>query len=183
MTDVLDRIDDDTALRNDARSKLKIIDCDIHPSLRSREALFPFLETRWQERLRTYGPHSRTPFTSTTPYPRIAPLIARRDAWPPTSGATGSNLAFMQKQHLDPYNVEFGLLQVLDLSIFSQVNLELGAALQTAINEWQYEQFQRPDPRLRASVVVGQDDPVSAVKEIERCAALGRHAQVNISPR
>ena len=59
----------------------------------------------------------------------------------------------------------------------------LGTALQTAINEWQYEAFQRPDPRLRASIVVGQDDPVSAVKEIERCAALGRHAQVNISPR
>ena len=183
MTDVLDRMDDDTAQRSDARSKLKIIDCDIHPSLRSREDLFPFLEKRWQEHLKTYGGHIRTPFTSTTPYPRIAPLISRRDAWPPTGGPPGSDLAFMQKQHLDPYNVEFGLLQVLDLSIVSQVNLELGAALQYAINEWQYESFQRPDPRLRASIIVGQDDPQPAVKEIERCAALGRHAQVNISPR
>jgi len=183
MTDVLDRMDDDTSLRNDARSKLKIIDCDIHPSLRSREDLFPFLEKRWQDHLRTYGAHIRNPFTSTTPYPRIAPLISRRDAWPPTGGPPGSSLPFMQQQHLDPYNIEFGLLQVLDLSIFSQVNLELGAALQTAINEWQYECFQRPDPRLRASIIVGQDDPVTGVKEIERCAALGRHAQVNISPR
>jgi len=61
MTDVLDRMDDDTSLRNDARSKLKIIDCDIHPSLRSREDLFPFLEKRWQDHLRTYGAHIRNP--------------------------------------------------------------------------------------------------------------------------
>ena len=85
----------------------------------------------------------------------LAPLISRRDAWPPTGGPPGSDLAFMQKQHLDPYNVEFGLLQVLDLGIASQVNLEFGAALQHAINEWQYE-FSRPDPRLKASIIVGR---------------------------
>src|SRR3974390_1569158 len=154
MTDVLDRMDDDTALRSDARSKLKIIDCDIHPSVHSREDLLPFLEKRWQDHLATYGAHLRNPFTSTTPYPRIAPLISRRDAWPPTGGPPGSSLAFMQKQHLDPYNVEFGLLQVLDFFVPSQVNLEFGAALQRAINEWQYEFFQRPDPRPRAAILV-----------------------------
>ena len=53
----------------------------------------------------------------TTPYPRSAPLISRRDAWPPTSGPPGSDLGFMQKQHLDPFDVEFGMLQVLDLGI------------------------------------------------------------------
>jgi predicted TIM-barrel fold metal-dependent hydrolase len=183
MSDVLDRIDDDAAPRTSARSRLKIIDCDIHPSLHSRDDLNPFLEKRWQEHLQTYGGHIRNPFTSTTPYPRIAPLISRRDAWPPTGGPPGSSLPFMQKQHLDPYDVEFGLLQVLDLSIASQVNLEFGAALQRAINEWQYEFFSRPDPRLKPSIIVNQDDAVSAVAEIERCAALGRHVQVNVSPR
>ena len=54
----------------------------------------------------------RTPFTATTPYPRSAPLLSRRDAWPPTGGPPGSDLAFMRQQHLDALNVEFGLLQV-----------------------------------------------------------------------
>src|SRR4051812_24595990 len=67
-----------------APSRLRIIDCDIHPSLHSRADLNPFLEKRWQQHLKTYGDHLRTPYIGTTPYPRSAPLIARRDAWPPT---------------------------------------------------------------------------------------------------
>ena len=52
---------------------------------------------RWQEHLREYGSHLRTPYIGTTPYPRSSPLIARRDAWPPTGGPPGSDLAFMQQ--------------------------------------------------------------------------------------
>ena len=119
--DVLDRTDDDGARRTGARTALKIIDCDIHPSLRAREDLYPFLAKRWQEHMQTYGAHLRMPFTSTTPYPRSSPLICRRDAWPPSGGPPGSDLAFMRQQHLDPLDVEFGILQVLDLVISSQV--------------------------------------------------------------
>ena len=97
MTDVLDRTDERAARKKDGRSRLKIIDCDIHPALHSRDDLNAFLPKRWQEHLKTYGPHIRKPFTSTTPYPRSAPLISRRDAWPPTGGPPGSDLAFMQQ--------------------------------------------------------------------------------------
>jgi predicted TIM-barrel fold metal-dependent hydrolase len=183
MTDVLDRTDDRAAPQKSQRDRLRIIDCDVHPSLHSRDDLNAFLPKRWQEHLKTYGSHIRNPFTSTTPYPRSAPLISRRDAWPPTGGPPGSDLPFMQHQYLDPFDIEFGILQVLDLGVLSQVNLDFGAALQTAINEWQYEFFAKPDPRLKPSILVGQEDPVAAVKEIERCAALGRHVQVNIAPR
>ena len=127
-----------------AKSRLRIIDCDIHPSLHSRADLNPFLPKRWQEHLKTYGDHLRTPYIGTTPYPRSSPLIARRDAWPPTGGPPGSDLAFMRKQHLDPLDIEFGILQVLDLFIFSQQNLDFGAAIQRAINEWQLAQLDQP---------------------------------------
>src|SRR5882757_7876625 len=70
-----------------AKSRLRIIDCDIHPSLHSRADLNPFLPKRWQQHLKTYGDHLRTPYIGTTPYPRSSPLISRRDAWPPTSVA------------------------------------------------------------------------------------------------
>ena len=63
----------------------------------------------------------------------------------------------MQKQHLDPLDVEFGILQVLDLFIFSQQNLEFGAAIQRAINDWQLAFWSHRDPRLKASILVGQD--------------------------
>ena len=116
MSEVLDRPLDQQDIP--AKTRLRIIDCDIHPSLHSRADLNPFLAKRWQEHMKTYGDHLRTPYIGTTPYPRSSPLIARRDAWPPTGGPPGSDLAFMRKQHLDPLDIEFGLLQVLDLFIF-----------------------------------------------------------------
>jgi hypothetical protein len=179
MADVLD----EPRARTEPQSKLKVIDCDIHPSLKSRADLNPFLSKRWQQHLDTYGGHLRTPFTSTTPYPRSSPLLARRDAWPPSGGPPGSDLAFMRQQHLDPINVEFGILQVLDLLVVSQQNQELGIALQRAINEWQIECWSKPEPRLKASIVVGQDNTEAAVAEVERCAATDRYVQVNVSPR
>src|SRR2546423_1581733 len=181
MSDVIDR--PILAEEEAAQSRLRIIDCDVHPSIHAHSDLDPFLPKRWQEHLRTYGSHLRTPYIGTTPYPRSSPLIARRDAWPPTGGPPGSNLEFMQKQHLDPLDVEFGILQVLDLFIFSQQNLEFGAAIQRAINDWQLAFWSHRDPRLKASILVGQDDTQLAIAEIERCAKTGEYVQINVCPR
>src|ERR1700756_2007179 len=156
MSEVLDRPLNQQD--SSARTRLRIIDCDIHPSLHSRADLNPFLAKRWQEHLKTYGDHLRTPYIGTTPYPRSAPLIARGDAWPPTGGPPGSDLDFMRKQHLDPLDIEFGLLQVLDMFIFSQQNLDFGAAIQRAVNEWQLAHWTSREPRLKAAILVGQDD-------------------------
>src|ERR1700675_5052850 len=181
MSDVIDRpvLDQETS----ATTRLRIIDCDIHPSLHARSDLNPFLSRRWQEHLKTYGDHLRTPYIGTTPYPRSSPLIARRDAWRQIGGVPGSDLAFMRKQHLDPFDIEFGILQVLDLFIFSQQNLDFGAAIARAINEWQLANWTHRDPRLKASIVVGQDDTEAAIAEIERCAKIGEYVQINVSPR
>src|ERR1700730_10907239 len=181
MSDVIDRpmLEQEAS----AKSRLRIIDCDIHPSLHSRADLNAFLPKRWQEHMKTYGDHLRTPYIGTTPYPRSSPLIARRDAWPPTGGPPGSDLAFMRKQHLDPLDVEFGILQVLDLFIFSQQNLDFGAAIQRAINDWQLAVWSDRDPRLKASILAGQDDTEAALAEIDRCAKIGRYVQINVSPR
>src|SRR5689334_795301 len=154
MADVLERPGAPIAPARSAKSRLKVIDCDIHPSLKTRADLYPFMSRRWRDHMETYGSHLRTPFTSTTPYPRSAPLLSRRDSWPPTGGPPGSDLAFMREQHLDALDIEFGLLQVLDMLIPSQQNLEFGVALQHAINEWQVECWSKPEPRLKASVVV-----------------------------
>jgi predicted TIM-barrel fold metal-dependent hydrolase len=74
-------------------------------------------------------------------------------------------------------------LQVLDLFIFSQQNLEFGAAIQRAINDWQLAFWSDRDPRLKASILAGQDDTEFAIAEIERCAKIGRYVQINVCPR
>src|SRR6202000_1445737 len=96
MSDVIDR----PILEQEATaaSRLRIIDCDVHPSIQAYSDLNEFLPKRWQEHMKTYGSHLRTPYIGTTPYPRSSPLIARRDAWPPTGGAPGAGLAFLQER-------------------------------------------------------------------------------------
>lgn len=165
-----------------AKQRLKLVDCDIHPVLRGPKSLHPYLPRRWQEELDTLGFRSRAPFLGSYTYPKIAPALSRRDAWPP-GGTPGSDLAFMRAQHLDHYGVDVGILQVLSPSGKDQRNQEFGAAVCRALNDWQVAEWTEPEPRLRASVLVTSDDPESAVAEIQRCAPRRDFASVFISAR
>ena len=157
MSDVIDRplLDQEAP----AKTRLRIVDCDIHPSLHAKSDLNPFMAKRWQEHLKTFGDHLRTPYMGTTPYPRSAPLLARRDAWPPTGGPPGSDLDFMRRQYLDPLDVEFGVLQVLDMFIFSQQNLEL----------------RRRDPARRQRLAGGALEQPRAAPQSFHSGRTGRH--------
>ena len=152
-----------------------IIDCDIHPTTRNRSELHPWLPERWRKHLAEYGAQARLPFSTGTQYPKAAPATARRDAWPPAGGPPGSDLAFMQTQLLDPNDTAVGILSPLH---GSARNTDLDAAICTAVNEWQIEQWVKPEPRLRASVTVAHEDPDLAVEEIARRAGDARFVQI-----
>ena len=164
-------------------TKLRIVDCDIHPMTRGPKHLHPYLSERWRRHLETYGSFYRQPFFASYPVPKFTPALSRRDTWPPNGGPPGSDLAFMREQHLDPNGVDYGILQVLSPNGASQRNTEFGAALCTAVNEWQLEEWARAEPRLKASITVPQEDPVAAVAEIERRAACPEVVQVSLAPR
>ncbi len=164
-------------------SRLGVIDCDIHPMLRSRKALYPYLPQRWRDHLNSYGPRTRQPFLGSAPYPKITPALSRLDSWPPGGGPPGSDLDFMRRQHLDPLNIEVGILQVLFPSGKDQRDLGLGAAMSRALNDWQVAEWTEPEPRLRASIAVACDDAESSVAEIERCAGNRHFASVFLTPR
>ena len=55
---------------------------------------------------------------------------------------------------------------------------DLGAAMARAVNDWIAREWLDRDPRLRASIVVPQQNAELAVAEIERCAADRRFVQV-----
>jgi uncharacterized protein len=152
-----------------------IIDCDIHPTTQNRSELYPWLPERWQKHLAEYGAQARLPFSTGTQYPKAAPATARRDAWPPAGGPPGSDLAFMQTQLLDPNDTAVGILSPLH---GSARNTDLDAAICSAVNEWQIEQWVKPEPRLRASVTVAHEDPDLAVEEIARRAGDARFVQI-----
>ena len=164
-----------------ARSKTAIIDCDIHNNVPSEDALYPYLPERWLRYGERFGVRSYR--YSGAYYPRANPAAARTDAWPPT-GLPGSDLGFLREQLLDAWNVEYGVLNpLIDDGAPGQLNLEYAAAVATAINDWQIQEWLDPEPRLRASLVVPYEDGDLAAAEIDRLGGDSRFVQVLLLAR
>jgi uncharacterized protein len=159
-----------------------IVDCDIHPRT-TLEDLRPFLSNRWWDYLQTYGRRSRHGYVAGYPYPKMTPSASRRDAWPPGGGLPGSDLGFMQEQHLDTYGIAHGILNPLQPSGQGDVNDALSAAMAFAINESQLERWTRREPRLKASVIVPYEDAEASRQEILRRAGDRSFAQVMMLSR
>ncbi|MFT8245096.1 amidohydrolase family protein [Roseomonas sp. BN140053] len=160
-----------------------VVDCDVHPAMRSRAELLPFLSQRWRDHMRSFGARAAQPLVGEIPWPRMTVGNGSRlDAFPPDGGPPASDLDFLRTQLLDGYGVEHGILQPLSAGAHT-LDLELGAALCSATNDWQLEKWVRPEPRLHASLCVPQEHPDAAVREIERRAADPAFVQVEMKPR
>jgi predicted TIM-barrel fold metal-dependent hydrolase len=166
--DVLNR----SGIQPATASKLAIADGDIHPRPAGvgiggvSKALYPYLTKQWRDHVEAFGITYRQPWEKGSAYPKGQPQAARRDAWTPDGGSPGSDLAFMQAQHLDPNNVTLGILNPLTSGQGAQ-NPDLSNAICRATNEWQKVDWTSKDSRLKASVVIPYEDTVASVKEIE----------------
>ena len=94
----------------------------------------------------------------------------RGDAWPKDGGPPGSDLGLMREQLLDLFDVRYGLLAPLVGGAAAERNVEFGAAMAVAVNEWQCAAFCDPEPRLKASIQITLEHEASALAEIERRA-------------
>ena len=149
------------------RSDRPLIDCDIHNELPSLKTLVPYLPDHWCDYINTsgfMGPDAND-------YPRGVPTSARPDTAPPSGDPPGSDLAMLREQVLEACEVDYGILTCA-YRVQSVHNEDLAAALASALNTWQIEEWLEPEPRLRASLVVPSQNPKLAAHEIER---LGDH--------
>src|SRR5436305_6104062 len=83
-----------------------VVDCDIHNTVPSVEALVPYLSDHWREYVRQSafrGPPD-------TAYPPAAPTSAVPGSRPPDGGPPGSSLELIRRQALDPWEAEIGIL-------------------------------------------------------------------------
>ncbi|TAK20242.1 MAG: amidohydrolase [Chloroflexota bacterium] len=153
-----------------------MIDCDHHNELDSDADLHPYLSGRWLEHAKTYG--VRGPAGGF--YPRFMPH--REDARPPSGRKSGSEARYTASHFLDPEDVAYAILIPLSPA-GGQQNLAFGAALATAVNDWQVAEWLDVDPRFRASITIPFEDPPAAIAEIERRAWDKRFVQVQFSGR
>ena len=167
---------------SEARTKLRIVDCDIHPAQRTPSTLFPYLEKRWISHLETFGAHVRQALVGQLSYPRMSAQGMRVDA-KPDDGPAGSSLKMLREQHLDPLGIEYGNLISLGRGGMEERNPELSVAMSRAANDWQVAEWLEPEPRLRGGIVVPQDVPEAAVSEIQNRAGDKRFVQIIMSTR
>ncbi|MDQ0218122.1 amidohydrolase [Peribacillus cavernae] len=151
--------------RNEARTG--VIDCDVHNAVPSIQALFPYLEDRWRDYVVEHGIKSLEP----NYYPRGTPLSARPGSELPNGHPPGSNLDVLRQQALDPWNVQYAILNCL-YGVQMIHNEDWAAAMARAVNDWQNAEWLEKEPRLRASIVVASQNPEQAAEEIHR---LGEH--------
>jgi len=163
--------------------RLGIVDCDIHPTQRSVADLFPYMSEHWREHSKSIGPHIRQGLAAMQAYPRMMAAGQRADAYPAHGGPPGSDLDLMRRQHLDPAGVETGMLVALSKGGMEERNPDYATALAHAVNDWQLHDWVRKEPRLRAGVVVPQEDPAFAAREIRERSLDPAFRQVILSPR
>src|SRR5438309_10718202 len=165
-----------------AGAKAAIADCNSHPARATATELYPYLAKRWHAHLETYGVHQYQGMMGGPPYPKAQPNASRRDAYPPEGGPQGSSLSFMQKQLLDRYNVALGVLNPLATGQGLR-NQDLAGAICSAINDWQIEKWTSKDSRLKGSIVVANEDGLSAAAEIRKRAGDKHFVQVLLLSR
>src|SRR5258708_27312716 len=87
-------------------TRLAVIDCDIHPALKSPKALHPYLSERWRNHRDTIGDRG----FGGSYYPRANPNAAPTHALPPNGPPPGSDLAFTRYHLLDACALDFRVL-------------------------------------------------------------------------
>jgi uncharacterized protein len=160
----------------DAPAMLGVVDVDVHNNLDSLGDLYPYLSRRWRQHLERFGVR----VFSGSFYPRM--WGRRRDAGSNSVVPGASQLEMIRETYLDRYRVAWAIVNPLT-EVGRLTNLQLDAALATAVNDWQTEVWLDREPRLRASIAISLENPAQAVRELTRRALDRRFVQVQITGR
>ena len=156
-----------------------IIDCDVHANVPSLEVLFEYQDELWVQWARERG--FMGPRGMEIVYPAGAPKTAR-DEWRSPGRVPASDLATVQREILDPWNVERAVVNCY-YAVDSLRHPDWAAALAASVNDWVIDQWLNKDPRLVASITIPARDPVAAAAEIDRVADHPGFKQVLIPAR
>lgn len=153
-------------------TEIAAIDCDVHPTVPSIRALFPYLDEFWRDQVEERG----IPSLESISYPPTAPITARPD-FRGADGLAATSVADVQRIVFDRWGASLAILNCL-YGVQLLFNEDMAAAFARAVNDWLAREWLDRDPRLKASIVVPPQNVEHAVAEIERCAQDRRFVQV-----
>ncbi|MEK3724545.1 amidohydrolase family protein [Paenibacillus sp. FSL H8-0034] len=145
-------------------SNQKIIDVDVHNQLKSPKDLLPYLPEPWRTRVASSGigmPDRgyQTPIG-----------VLRQDCLPPTGGPAASDPDYLVKDLFEPFNIEYGILTGSLMDVSTMHDPDHAAAIASAYNDYLVAEWLPKHSSFRGSIVVGTQDPILAVREIDRMA-------------
>jgi predicted TIM-barrel fold metal-dependent hydrolase len=154
-------------------ARVAIVDTDIHHAIRRDEDLFPYLSPVYRERLERFGGTG-----AAFHWFNNGGIQGHRTDLPESAlkGAAVCDVNCLIRDHLDRYSIDYGLLTGLSVygaSVWPDV--DYGSALCSAFNDYTIEHWLAKDGRLRFAMAICTQDPVGAVREIER---IGKHPQI-----
>lgn len=138
--------------------ELPFVDCDIHPYATDALPLAPHIAEKFRTAV-SQGQASQPGQGFQNPFG-----VNRRDA----SCATPQDVI---EQHLERYNIAYGVLQPPGISISLAANIDVGCAIARAWNDWQIENWLSADPRFLGSICLDMNDPLQAAAEVRRAGA------------
>jgi uncharacterized protein len=151
-----------------------LIDCDVHNALRNHDVLKQYLASRWHvyyDHGSHVGGHGGQVVGA-----RPQRNIYRQDSLL-ESGTPGSDLAVMQEQLLDLFDVRQAILSPLEVLGWPTYGDAAGAFI-SALNDWMVDQWLDRDPRLYGAISIPVEDGIRAAAEIERAARNPRFVTV-----
>jgi predicted TIM-barrel fold metal-dependent hydrolase len=152
-----------------------LIDCDVHPYLKSLNELIPYMDESLQRRL-NIGKFDKSLLKNMNAgafdFPKsryVNPnYVLRLDAVTPSGDVPGSDPDFITKDLFDRFNTAYGILNAGHGSMSAHHNIDLAVGYSTAYNDWLYDEWINKDHRFKMTMVVAPLDPQLTVKEIER---------------
>ena len=159
--------------------KKSIIDCDIHASV-PYEGLKSYLPRMYREQMDTWG--KRLPGQNQM-YLNGGTNGSMQEYRPPRGKEEDedSYLRYFQAQHLDKYNLAYGILTGSDYAVHTTPDTDYAAALCSAMNDYVIERYVSRDSRLKGSVQIPKQDPALSAKEIDRVGSHPGMVQVIVS--
>ena len=151
------------------RDGISLVDCDVHHNFKSASDLMPYLPKFYQDHLLDQGLHLPSPGYANIPFRTNRPDLKDPDL---QSREVNFSLEFMQKEHLDLWNIDVALLTGPP-PFYGYSGLpdpDWAAALCRAFNDWTIEHWLEKDDRVVNAILVAPNDPVQAVMEIDRLA-------------
>ncbi len=117
-----------------------MIDCDIHNTIPSLEALHPYLPDHWCDYIRNsafVGP-------DVNDYPGRARIADLPESQPGNGGPPGSDPALVKTRVLHAHDIGIGLL-TCNYWVQCIHDEDLAASMATAINDWQRDVWLEPE--------------------------------------